>query len=167
MASKTGCAFAVVSVAFGVTACSSSGGTVNGTINGMTMVPAAALFTNGPGGSGTSVTLVNVPGFCDSTAKGLLPKNLETFRIAFSPEVKAAGTFALDNISVSAVWAIDDATCNQTSTASATAGAVVVTGLSSANISGTFDLMFGADHVTGSFSASYCAPSFPSGLTCT
>jgi hypothetical protein len=51
-----------------------------------------------------------------------------------------------------------DATCSQHGvSATAKSGTVVVTQATSSTVSGTFDLLFGTDHLTGSFDSTVCS----------
>jgi len=130
-----------------------------------------AFFSND--NPGTSGTVMGLTSFSDACATLYTSKRVPRSSVAMSFQlitladgslsgpVTAPGTFSLLTAGVSTGefgvnWDTIDASCNDTST-SATGGSVTVTAVSASRLEGTFDLTFGADHVTGSFSASNCA----------
>jgi len=156
--------FAVV---VGAAACSSAPSTsVNGTVAGSTLAAQDAIFADMTGASttGTVLGITSARAFCDDVTKNQLPKNavgLSIQLVSNGGVVTAPGTFNLLGTSsgtafFGAAWDALDATCNSTTT-HATAGTVTVTSISASQLTGTFDITFGSDHVSGSFDASSCA----------
>lgn len=66
------------------------------------------------------------------------------------------GTLPASSKSAEAYFAVDGANCLEVMSAFATSGTVAVKSVSP-NLVATFDVMFGTDHLTGSFSAPTCA----------
>ncbi len=135
--------------------CGTSAGSVQGTVAGQSLSAADSVFyTLTP--QTTVVGIDSVPNLCSYALKNELPKNLVSLGFFVSPPITAPGTFTIDQTkAVTAIWITRDATCAGTSV-DATAGSITITSLSTTNMSGTFDVMFGQDHVTGSFNASSC-----------
>jgi hypothetical protein len=127
-----------------------------------------AFFANGV----TTGTAVGVVSFADACAtlytskrvpkgSGGLSLQLISYASGSAGPVTAPGTFTLIGVqpgadAFGAEWTFVDAPCTDT-TVSATGGTVSVTAASGSQHTGTFDLTFGSDHLTGSFSASDCA----------
>ncbi len=70
----------------------------------------------------------------------------------------ATGTYGVvsQGFGATASYATQDATCNTSFSETASGGSVTLTTVSGSSVAGTFDLTFGTDHVTGSFSAPIC-----------
>jgi hypothetical protein len=69
----------------------------------------------------------------------------------FAKTAIAAGTF--DTTSVEVQYAQFDAKCSSPQGESASSGSVTISSADSKTVTGTFDLVFSSDHVTGSFTA--------------
>jgi len=159
-----------------------SSNSVNGTIQGQTLsAQDALLLTNNTTVGGTTVyglgvSIMNISNAC-STAQADIssnkdPANAASLTIGIgSTSPIAAGTFNITSASSPAADAIfvkTDSSCHSTidgGAAQATSGTVTLSSVSASSASGTFDLTFGSDHVTGSFSASSCTLTFPDGGT--
>lgn len=163
----------------------SGGNSATGTVGGVALAPQDAFFNSdeqGPSGSGQANTILGITSFggaCSElyTDDQIPPGSatITTYLVSSGGPVTAPGTFVFDSgtsgsgkVFSGATFGATDASCGETSV-DATAGTVTVTSVSSAQLVGTFDLTFGADHVTGAFSAAQCVipGSFvPGSITC-
>ena len=151
--------FAVALVVATLGACSGAGAaTVQGTVSGTGLSPADAIFYAVSGG--TAIAVVNVGSVCGFLSQREQPKNLTSLSFYITPAVVSTATYDVtQTTTIQATWSITDATCTRTTNVAATAGTVTLTGVATDTISGTFDLMFDQDHVSGSFTAKPCNPS--------
>jgi hypothetical protein len=142
--------------------------TVNGTVNGIQLVAGDSVYANqtlpGSSSSQTTIAIVNTGGVCAEMAKNQQSKNLDMLLLflgnggdAGTTAVTGPGTYTIGNVN-SASFRVSDASCQPVpaSSSDATSGTVTVTAYSTQTMTGTFDLMFGTDHVTGAFSAENC-----------
>ena len=148
---------------------SSAAGSATGTVGGVSLGVQDAFFANGVT-TGTVVGVTSFSGACETLySSKRYPRSsvgLSLQLIAYegggpAGPVTAPGTFALLGTSVGgdtfgASWDSVDGSCGDTTT-QATGGTVTVTAVTASQLTGTFDLTFGGDHVTGSFSATDCA----------
>jgi hypothetical protein len=142
--------------------------TVNGTVNGLTLTAEDAIYANEPivgtTSTETTIAIANASMTCADGAAGKIPRNLKSVLLFLATSadggitaITAPGTYPIGGINL-ASFLVFDATCQPVtaSSAQATSGTVTITALSTQAISGTFDLMFGSDHLTGSFNAANC-----------
>ena len=171
-------ALAALSLSLAPAACSSSSGSpspapgpagsADGSVGGASLDVQDAIFVNGAT-VGTGVVLTSYPGACDAIyASKHVPHGSRSVSLqlvaadaAGSGPVWKPVTFALGPASAKTNWfgaelTSVDGSCNDTSTA-ATGGTVTITAVSASQISGTYDLTFGSDELTGSFTAASCA----------
>jgi hypothetical protein len=167
---------------FALIACSSSnstgpsatgdaGGTsgaihVNGTLGGqtLTLVDSIAIQTS----TQTEFLITSYSGACGYAQAGNEKETSGFLKIKLDTNSPLApGMYPLTDASSDAEYKTLDATCSSDIKNEATAGTITITASTDAQISGTFDLTFGADHLTGSFAAAVCAgvPSSSSGCT--
>ncbi len=148
-----------------VAACSSASTSATGTVGGASLNAQDAVFANlqTPSTSGTVLAVTSFTGACDDVTNSRLPKSsavLSIQMVSNGGTVTAPGTFSFPNATganfLGASFAAYDATCTATRT-DATSGSVSVTAVSASQMTGTFELTFGNDHLSGSFNASYCA----------
>lgn len=155
-------------------------GSVNGTVGGVQLSVADAIFAilkdDAGKSAGAIVVLSDKPKICDSLKANREPKTATTmyttlFRFsateALAPDVAdytvidsnptSAGAYAFAGFSRT------DSNCTNTLSASASSGKsglvklTAIKGETGGTASGTFDITFGAgDKVTGNFNASYC-----------
>jgi hypothetical protein len=146
----------------------SAAGSATGTVGGASLDVQDAFLANGV----TTGTVVGVVSFADACAtlytskrvpKGssALSFQLVSYASGSAGPVTAPGTFTLIGghpgaDAFGAEWSFVDASCADT-TVSATGGTVTVTAASGSQLTGTFDLTFGSDHLTGKFRALDCA----------
>jgi hypothetical protein len=71
----------------------------------------------------------------------------------------ATGTYDIvsQGFGATASYATQDAMCNTSLNETASSGTVTLSSVSGSSVSGTFDLTFFSDHLTGSFSAPICS----------
>jgi hypothetical protein len=166
-------------------------GSVSGTVSGISLGVADTLFYVEKDTAGKTIAfdviLADKGSVCTTLKANRLPKSstsitLGLFRLAedltfLAPDI---GDFTvIDSTPTKAGnWAIAsfshlDANCTNTlskSASSGKSGLVKVTGVNAANngsIAGTFDVSFGSDRVTGSFSGAYCdLASVPNNPSC-
>jgi hypothetical protein len=156
--------FAVTAMA--CTSCSSASttgsaaGSLTGSVGGVSLDVQDAFFVNNnPGTTGTVVNLTSYPGACRETYIG---GHFPSKSVAMGFQLAAPGDGGLGPVAApgkpvlaGAYWDSVDASC-QIATTNATGGTVTITAVSASQLTGSFDLMFGNDHVTGSFVASNC-----------
>jgi hypothetical protein len=163
---------AAVSIGATVAACSSSSGgagsgtaSVTGTIQGAA-VPASdavGLSSVASGGSEAAVgaIITNVASACTVLQDHGNPPGATALIVAVSAMggSVATGTYAVvtQGFGATASYATQDATCNTSFSENASGGSVTLTTVSGSTVAGTFDLTFGSDHLTGSFSAPICS----------
>lgn len=139
---------------------STGSATLNGTMQGATLLPKDAVVTRSGGG-----TFIAITDFADACGLGNgFQKNSNVVSFDFYGATLTPGTVQVGS-ALSVQYAAYDQTCNSPNGESATAGSVTLTGVSACTASGTFDITFGSDHVTGSFRAAACAP-VDGGATC-
>ncbi len=163
------CAFVVAHCSSGPAAGSAS---VHGTIGGATVQTADAVallhtFGTGPGQeTSLAVSITSAGGVCAAFQSGVRPGNLSVLGISvvqLGPSVPAASyVIGQDGGTAAATYDVTDASCVAVSVDSANTGSITLTSVSSSSVAGSFDLSFGADHVTGTFFAPVCAGSNPS-----
>jgi hypothetical protein len=170
-----------------VAACSSSSSgssfgpgdaTVSGTIQGAT-VPASdvvglyyvATFDGGVSQAQAGVIVTNVANACGVLQAHGNPPNATSLELVVSAlgSSVATGNYAIvpQGYGASASYATVDGNCNPSFVDGATGGSITLTTVSGSTIAGTFDLTFGSDHLTGSFSAPICTYSAGDGGTST
>lgn len=159
--------------AMALTACSSSSGggsgsaSVTGTIQGAA-VPASdsvglssVSTANGTSEAAVGAIITNVANACGVLQSHANPANATALVLAVSASGSSVGTGTYDIVSqgfgATASYAKQDSTCNTSFSENASGGSVTLTAVSGSSVSGTFDLTFGSDHVTGSFSAPICS----------
>jgi hypothetical protein len=153
----------------GATAQGSAAGSAQGTVRGVALGVQDAFFSNEVA-TGTVLGVTSFPGACEAIYTNKhYPHGSAALSIQLvaypsggtAGPVTAPGTFtllgtSLDGNSFGAAWTSVDASCNPTSV-QATGGTIDLTEVTASQLEGTFDLTFGADHLTGSFTASNCA----------
>jgi hypothetical protein len=163
----------------------SGGNSATGTVGGVALAPQDAFFNSdkqGPSGTGQPNTILGITSFGGACTElytdDHVPRSsadITMYLVSSGGPVTAPGTFTFasgtpstGNVFSGATFGATDGACGETSVA-ATAGTVTVTSVSSTQLVGTFDLTFGAGHVTGTFSAARCVipGSFvPGSITC-
>jgi hypothetical protein len=139
-----------------VAACSGGdgAGTVNGTLQGLSFSVGDAISLTR---NGHEIAITDYGGAC--TTANSVKANSNVLVFFFAATAFATGTYAVGgNGGVSVQYAHYDATCNSPNGESATSGSVVITGITDSGVSGTFDVTFATDHITGTFDASTCTP---------
>ncbi len=162
-------------------ACSSSSGgggdgsaTVNGTIQGMAVPAMAAVglssvvMAGSMTESAVGAAITNIKGACGVLQKNGNPPDASTLFVevvADSGSV-APGTYNIvsQGFGASAKYILEDQNCIDLLKEPASSGTVTLSSIGS-SVNGSFDLMFGADHLTGTFSAPICVYS-PSDAGC-
>jgi hypothetical protein len=125
--------------------------TLTGTIAGKTLAPTDAVFSND---TATSILLTITPGVCGYLGSGLLARSSQSILLFINSPTVKPGTTTLNGPSFAVEYAID-AKCNVSGPLS-TAGTVTIATVSATAITGSYDVTFGADHVTGTFTAGNC-----------
>jgi hypothetical protein len=149
-------------------ACGGNG--ISGTVGGVTLAPKEAIFfwqQAGQGQSG-SVVISDQKDMCQMIKDGHLPKNTTAMQLVFSMNDMAltAETYpitATGSTTAGSEFYKFDGSCGLIVASPATSGTLKLTNVkvgTSAHASGTLDLHFGNDHVTGNFDAPYCDISF-------
>jgi hypothetical protein len=144
---------------------------VTGTVGGVALNEQDAFFaSNLTTTTGTVLGITTFSSACDSLyVKKQYPRNSVGLSIQLAQyadsgllgAVTAPGVFTLTGTNpgsggwFGAYWDAADGACMSTST-QATGGTVTVTAVSTSELTGTFDLTFGTDHIVGSFNASDC-----------
>jgi hypothetical protein len=162
---------ASMAVAIAAAACSSSSGggtgtaSVTGTIQGAA-VPASdtvGLSSVASGGSEAAVgaIITNIAGACGVLQSHGNPPSATALIVAVTAMggSVATGTYGVvsQGFGASASYATEDTSCNTSFSENASSGSVTLTTVSASTVAGTFDLTFGSDHLTGSFSAPICS----------
>jgi phosphopentomutase len=163
-------------------ACSSSSGgggdgsaTVNGTIQGMAIPAMAAVGLNSIAMAGSmtesavGAAITNISGACGVLQNHGNPPDASTLKVevvANSASV-APGTYMIvsQGFGATANYVLEDQNCIDQLKETATSGTVTISSVGS-SVNGSFDLMFGSDHLTGTFSAPICVYT-PSDAGCT
>jgi hypothetical protein len=153
-----------------------TGTTVSGTIGGQSLSPAYAIALKGADDPSypnqISVFISNADGLCAffQAHPGANKADLRAVGFVLGATDAAAppvtpGTYAQMNSvdEMTAGYDSYDSTCNDTSPAW-NGGSVVVCGAGT-SFTGTFDLTFGSDHVTGTFDAPLCTLNADAGTT--
>lgn len=164
-----------------LTAC--GGNSMTGTVKGAGLAPKEAVFTTiSILGSNPMLMMFmgDQQGLCDKLKANQTPKNMTGLMFLMAVKNSSGmfdplktGKYTVSNMATAngnvAVASFDkqDASCMSTlgGEVAATSGTVDLTSYnvssggsgSSGSAAGTFDMNFGTDHATGSFSASYCA----------
>jgi hypothetical protein len=147
---------------------------VSGTVQGTPLPAKDALLLQGTeifgGVSSTfaAVALLNFSNACATTQADLAADkdkpNVTDLAIAVVSLTNIeAGTYPITTQSVPAATAsfsATDATCGTTLNVQATGGSVTFNSLTASQATGSFNLTFGSDTLTGSFNASNCSVSF-------
>lgn len=147
---------------------------VNGTIEGHSVVAGATLGLYGLRGSSSSspyagVFIANSQGFSDwcpalkagdtappsTTLLWLQVSNVSGNDNAVPPGTYALGLSADGNYATVGQFIASDSNCNEVANV-APSGSVTLDTVSTTTVAGTFDLEFGSDHVTGQFAGSVC-----------
>ncbi len=151
-----------------VAACSGGPASASGSVGGIPVQVGDAVF-GVPSGSttGTVVAITSFGAICSKFTNNVNFKGPATALVIELVQngapVTSPGTFpfvtaAPQGSTTAFAGSFDswDATCTSTNT-QVTGGTVTVSAVSSSALAGSFDLMFGNDHVTGSFNAPNCA----------
>jgi hypothetical protein len=153
-------------------ACSSSSGggsgtaSVSGTIQGAA-VPAtdsvglsSVSTQNGVSEAAVGAIITNIANACGVLQDHGNPPGATALVVAVSASggSVATGTYGIvsQGFGATASYATQDMNCNPSLNETATGGSVTLTSVSGSSVSGTFDLTFSGDHLTGSFSAPIC-----------
>jgi hypothetical protein len=146
-------------ILLGLAACSSSGGsdaghgTIAGTIDQQQPLVLDAIAVNQSGK--LSVKLTDYENACDLLLMNDAHKQSSHYlQLYLSAYPGVVGALAIGS-GANASYFSRDQQCAGDSV-DATAGSVSITAVSGASVTGTFDLMFDADHITGSFGAMVC-----------
>lgn len=150
--------------------------TVNGTLQGATLTVADTAYGTripGGGGSNTVLVLTGYAGVCTQLDNNHLGKNGQVLVLSVldydtvtkaQSAISAPGTYVVFGNGTPTSHAAGGNYFTTTMTCQvpaneepASSGTVTITALSASSISGTFDVILGSDHVTGSFTAPFCA----------
>lgn len=141
--------------------------TVSGSLLGapLTVRDCASATSTTAGRFVTDIAITDFGGACGILMSNALRANSKVLDLHFnSSSALALGTYNVGSSGFDAQFATYGPTCDSPSGESAGGGNVVVTRLTP-TIDGTFDLSFGADHVTGGFSVPNCSPGSTPGPT--
>jgi hypothetical protein len=159
----------------GGSACSSSssggGGSgsasVTGTIQGATVPSNDAVglssvaSNNGVTEAAVGVIVTSVNNACGVLQDHGNPANATALvvEVAAMGSSVATGTYNIvsSGFGATASYAAQDQNCNTTLNETASSGTVTISSNSGSSVSGTFDLTFDGDHLTGSFTAPICS----------
>jgi hypothetical protein len=144
--------------------------TINGTILGsaptVTDVIAAKGVDDPNRPNQVSIIFSSKPGLCPSLQEArsgppAILANVSLMILVFKPMdpsgVLAAGTYSPSSSTLGGTYETYDAACNSVAPhADVSSGTGTITEVGS-SVRGSFDLMLGSDHVTGSFAAPLCA----------
>jgi hypothetical protein len=146
---------------------------VSGTVLGETLVAQDAIAEEYLGGSTSptaNVIITNYPGACaTSQASHVRPSSLMLdLSLQVDHAAVTARTYSFAAGELKASFYRSDATCKITGASTEAAGSGGSVSISSIadGLTGTFDLTFGTDHVTGSFHAPGCEPGTSSTISC-
>jgi hypothetical protein len=139
--------------------------TVTGTLLGNTVAPMDAVSST----DNQNSPYVLASDYANACAVGLNNTKANSNTITFSLMTTnpfAARTYAVPNEIDVEYWQYD-ATCTNIASTAGTSGSVTVTKADACSVAGTFDVTFGTDHITGTFTAPACAPpSADAGSSC-
>jgi hypothetical protein len=185
-----------VALALGAGACDSATGRnqmgggmsmaeVNGTVGGVGLTVndrfAATTQASSTSGGSAVILITDTAGVCTAAIRGEQLKSVGGLTLILSATDGAAksvaptqnGTYVVakatpeaGKLYATAVFGGTDDKCMAKSFTLADSGKVELTRVDASTYAGTFDLMFGSDHVTGSFDVSECAGRADK-LTCT
>ncbi len=153
-------------------ACSSSSGgggdgsaTVNGTIQGMAIPAKAAVglssvvMAGNMTESAVGAAITNIAGACGVLQNHGNPPDASTLIVEVVADSGSVAPGTYDVVSqgfgATAHYVLEDQNCIDELTQNATSGTVTISSVGS-SVNGSFDLMFGTDHLTGTFSAPVC-----------
>jgi hypothetical protein len=144
--------------------------TVTGTVGNQTLAPGGAMAALGLSDASypnqATIVIANVSGVCALTQMLAVNPSHQTANLVYLSLTLGATSSAAGPVTpgtytpttmvnqLTATFGSTDATC-QTAAQEETAGQVVLCS-AGATFAGTFDLTFGADHVTGTFAAPFC-----------
>ncbi len=150
--------------------------TVNGTLQGATLTVADTAYGTrvpGGGGSNTVIVLTSYAGVCTQLDNNHLGKNGQVLVLVVvdydtmtkaQSAISAPGTYVVfgngtpTSHTAAGNYFTTTMTCQVPANEEpASSGTVTITAFSASSISGTFDVILGSDHVTGSFTAPFCA----------
>jgi hypothetical protein len=164
-------AFSVLSC--GGTVAGGGGSTsVVGTIGGVSVSTKDTVAIIEPSGSNVlaGVAITNIPDTCgvlqrEFLAGGPEPANTEalSLSVTFAGTAVPAGTYAIGDqqaAQVSAIHSTTDSNCMSRASTVASSGSITYAVVSATTIQGSFDLVFGSEHVTGRFAAPVCNANF-------
>ena len=132
---------------------------VSGTLLGSSFdAQDCTIFTTGHAGAyATDLVITDFSGACGVVAENSVKAHSKVIDAHFGGVSSlTTGTYAVGSNGIDAQFVTFDATCNSP-TGESGGGTILVT-QASPSISGTFDLYFNADHVTGSFDVTSCSP---------
>jgi len=162
---------AMVSILAALPACSSSSGgggngtaSVTGTIQGATVPAGDAVgldsVASGSSEAAVGAIITNVASACSVLQDHGNPPGATALVVAVSAMggSVATGTYSIvsQGFGATASYTTEDTTCNTSFSENASSGSVTLTTVSGSTVAGTFDVTFGSDHLTGSFSAPIC-----------
>jgi hypothetical protein len=141
--------------------------TVSGTLLGKPFVAQDAIAVAANGSAEGFIVITDYPNACSLALASASKANSTAITFDFYMQHFAAGTYNTvffrntDPNIADAQVEHSDATCS-TNGASATSGTVIITQVDATAVTGTFDVSFGADHTSGSFTAGLIAQPAPS-----
>jgi hypothetical protein len=161
-------------------------GSMTGTISSQSLTVADAISNtvSQPGGSAGAIIVGSVANQCQLINARRILKSGSALEIIFgiqsgntlaapTPGIYTVHTLATINgfqgMVAAALFVVNDASCNTTTgPIEATSGTLTVTRVDATGYTGTFDVTFGSDHVTGTFNTGSCSAlgSTTSGFTC-
>ena len=147
--------------------CASASATVTGTIQAATLSAKDAVYAPPANGGSAFAAIADVANVCPIVKANANKANAKVFVLVFTGGAPKVGMTPVGSMVLDAQWAAYDATCSSMG-GSADSGSVTITRADSCGVVGTFDLTFGNDHVTGSFTAPTCTipPSDGGSTTC-
>jgi hypothetical protein len=137
--------------------------TMTGTLLGKSFTPVDAVSATNTTGGTTTTTIVftDFAGACDMLQGDVIGGSSDILSFTFTGSSPlGTGTFSVTapTRGTTAEGHFAEFTvCGSTAAESTSAGTITVTGVDSSGITGTFDLTFESDHVTGTFTAPTCA----------
>lgn len=159
-------------VAAAAVACSSSSGgggsgsaSVTGTIQARAIPAQDAVGLSSVAMNGSMVesavgaVITNVTGACSVLQNHGNPPDASTLIVAVAADSSSVAPGTYDIVSqgfgATASYALQDQNCLTVVSENASSGTVTISSVGS-SVNGSFDLTFGADHITGTFSAPVC-----------
>jgi hypothetical protein len=154
--------------------CGPVGNGFHGTIGGQSFAVAESFaYTEGSATDGhLEVLLVSQPGLCAELASGKYPKDAQVLRLWMGDtnadhdgvsQPTGSGTYTIEGELPSGAYKgagvtyFETGSACQPTIATGNSGSIHLIQVGSKRAAGTFDLMFGPDHVTGSFDTTDCA----------